>query len=196
MPMRLTVGTHYAGQTSWWLNGHNHSVVACAGRTFDSVTDATQAANDFKHGPPPQNSNSTRGRVAAGVGVPGTPSSRWRCRPTASRLNKTPDAPLKMCGPTPPHPVVLVRARRNLGATKARTHLETSFEVIEAIQLPSEAGPLEIRQHFVAMFAPSRCRRTALFCAQIAVKGGGQCVTVGIAASRPPASTIWRCQLH
>jgi len=48
MPMRLTVGTHYAGQTSWWLNGHNHSVVAWAGRTFDSMTDATQAANDFK----------------------------------------------------------------------------------------------------------------------------------------------------
>ena len=45
MPMRLTVGTHYAGQTSWWLNGHNHSVVAWAGRTFDSTTDATQAAN-------------------------------------------------------------------------------------------------------------------------------------------------------
>jgi hypothetical protein len=41
MPMRLTVGTHYAGQTSWWLNGQNHSVVAWAGRTFDSVTDAT-----------------------------------------------------------------------------------------------------------------------------------------------------------
>ena len=48
MPMRLTVGTHHAGQTSWWLNGHNHSVVAWAGRTFDSMTDATQAANDFK----------------------------------------------------------------------------------------------------------------------------------------------------
>ena len=48
MPMRLTVGTHYAGQTSWWLNGHNHSVVARAGRTFDSMTDATQAADDFK----------------------------------------------------------------------------------------------------------------------------------------------------
>ena len=28
MPMRLTVGTHYAGQTSWWLNGHNNTVVA------------------------------------------------------------------------------------------------------------------------------------------------------------------------
>ena len=48
MPVRLTVGTHYAGQTSWWLNGHNHSVVAWAGRTFDSMTDATQAADDFK----------------------------------------------------------------------------------------------------------------------------------------------------
>jgi hypothetical protein len=46
--MRLTVGTHYAGQTSWWLNGHNNSVVAWAGRTFDSVTDARQAADDFK----------------------------------------------------------------------------------------------------------------------------------------------------
>ena len=32
MPMRLTVGTHYAGQTSWWLNGHNNTVVAW-GRT-------------------------------------------------------------------------------------------------------------------------------------------------------------------
>ena len=48
MPMRLTVGTHYPGQTSWWLNGHNNSVVAWAGRTFDSVTDATHAADDFK----------------------------------------------------------------------------------------------------------------------------------------------------
>jgi uncharacterized protein YegP (UPF0339 family) len=48
MPMQLTVGTHYAGQTSWWLNGHNNTVVAWAGRTFDSVTDARKAADDFK----------------------------------------------------------------------------------------------------------------------------------------------------
>jgi uncharacterized protein YegP (UPF0339 family) len=48
MPMRLTVGTHYAGQTSWWLHGENNRVVAWAGRTFDSVADAKQAANDFK----------------------------------------------------------------------------------------------------------------------------------------------------
>ncbi len=48
MPMRLTVGTHYAGQTSWWLSGENNRVVAWAGRTFDSVTAATLAANDFK----------------------------------------------------------------------------------------------------------------------------------------------------
>jgi hypothetical protein len=28
MPMRLTVGTRYAGQTSWWLHGENNRVVA------------------------------------------------------------------------------------------------------------------------------------------------------------------------
>ena len=106
MPMRLTVGTHYAGQTSWWLNCHNHSVVAWAGRTFDSVTDATQAANDFKTWSATAEFEVYEGRVAAGVGVPGTPSSRWQCRPTASLQNRTPDAPLKMCGPTPPRPVV------------------------------------------------------------------------------------------
>ena len=46
--MRLIIGTHYAGQTSWWLNGENHRVVAWAGRTFDSVTEARRAADDFK----------------------------------------------------------------------------------------------------------------------------------------------------
>ena len=58
MPMRLTVGTHYAGQTSWWLNGHNHSVVAWAGRTFDSMTEPHRPPTTSKHGPPPQNSKS------------------------------------------------------------------------------------------------------------------------------------------
>jgi len=126
-----------------------------------------------------------RGRVAAGVGVPGTPSSRWQCRPTASPLNKTPDAPLKMYGPTPPRPVVPSPRSAKPRRDKARTHLETPFEVIEAIQLPSEAGPLEIRQHFVAMFAASRRRRTALFCAQIAGSLAGRApVSVDEAARR------------
>jgi uncharacterized protein YegP (UPF0339 family) len=48
MAMRLTVGTHYAGQTSWWLSGQNNRVVAWAGRTFDTVAGATRAADDFK----------------------------------------------------------------------------------------------------------------------------------------------------
>jgi uncharacterized protein len=45
--MRLIVGTHYVGQPSWWLIGLNNRVVAWAGRTFDSVTEARQAANCF-----------------------------------------------------------------------------------------------------------------------------------------------------
>jgi uncharacterized protein YegP (UPF0339 family) len=48
MTMRLTVGTHYAGQTTWWLIGQNNRVVAWARRTFDSVTGAGKAADDFK----------------------------------------------------------------------------------------------------------------------------------------------------
>jgi uncharacterized protein len=46
--MLLTVGAHYAGQTSWWLNGQNNRVVAWAGKTFASVTGARRAAEDFK----------------------------------------------------------------------------------------------------------------------------------------------------
>jgi uncharacterized protein YegP (UPF0339 family) len=30
MSMSLIVGTHYLGQTSWWLNAENHRVVAWA----------------------------------------------------------------------------------------------------------------------------------------------------------------------
>jgi uncharacterized protein YegP (UPF0339 family) len=48
MPMRLIVGTHYAGQVSWWFHGENRRVVAWAGRTFGSVRDAKRAAEDFK----------------------------------------------------------------------------------------------------------------------------------------------------
>jgi uncharacterized protein YegP (UPF0339 family) len=48
MAMSLIVGTHYLGQTSWWLNAENHRVVAWAGRTFDSAIAASQAADDFK----------------------------------------------------------------------------------------------------------------------------------------------------
>jgi uncharacterized protein YegP (UPF0339 family) len=48
MTMRLTVGTHSSGQTTWWLCGQNNRVVAWAGRTFDSVTEAAQSAFDFK----------------------------------------------------------------------------------------------------------------------------------------------------
>jgi uncharacterized protein len=48
MSMCLIVGTHYVGQTSWWLCAENHWVVAWAGRTFASVPDARWAAKDFK----------------------------------------------------------------------------------------------------------------------------------------------------
>lgn len=48
MSMSLIVGTHYLGQTSWWLNAENHRVVAWAGRTFDSTIEARRAADDFK----------------------------------------------------------------------------------------------------------------------------------------------------
>jgi uncharacterized protein YegP (UPF0339 family) len=48
MPMRLIVGTHYAGQVSWWLHGDNRRVVGWAGRTFDSVHGAKRAAEHFK----------------------------------------------------------------------------------------------------------------------------------------------------
>ena len=50
MSMSLIVGTHYLGQTSWWLNAENHRVVAWAGRTFDSTIEARRAADDAAHG--------------------------------------------------------------------------------------------------------------------------------------------------
>ncbi len=67
--MRLIIGTHYAGQTSWWLNGENHRVVAWAGRTFDSVTEARRAADDFK-----------RCSTAAEFEVYDTAHGSWRWR--------------------------------------------------------------------------------------------------------------------
>jgi uncharacterized protein YegP (UPF0339 family) len=48
MIMRLIVGTHQAGHTTWWLTGQNNRVVAWAGRTFESMTEAGKAADDFK----------------------------------------------------------------------------------------------------------------------------------------------------
>jgi len=103
--MRLIIGTHYAGQTSWWLNGENHRVVAWAGRTFDSVTEARRAAHDFKRCSTTAEFEVYDTAMAGGVGVPGTRSSRWQYRPTALLPNRTPDAPLRACGPTYAHPV-------------------------------------------------------------------------------------------
>jgi uncharacterized protein YegP (UPF0339 family) len=71
MPMRMTVGAHYAGQVSWWLHGENRRVLAWAGRMFDSADDAKRAAEGF-----------TRSAAAADFDIyEGTHGSwRWRAR--------------------------------------------------------------------------------------------------------------------
>ena len=101
MSMSLIVGTHYVGQTSWWLNAENHRVVAWAGRTFDSAMRPGGPQTISKHVRLPRNSKSMMRRMAGGAGVPGTPDSRWLYRPPALPLDRMPDAQPRPCGPEP-----------------------------------------------------------------------------------------------
>ena len=74
MPMSLIVGTHYVGQTSWWMNAENHRVVALAGKTFDSVIEARRAADDFR-----------KCSATAEIEVHEAAYGRWRWRAWHSR---------------------------------------------------------------------------------------------------------------
>jgi uncharacterized protein len=46
----FSVGNTQGGEPSWWLYGDNNRMVAWAGETFDSTSNATRAANAFKAG--------------------------------------------------------------------------------------------------------------------------------------------------
>ena len=48
--MYFTVASTQGGKPSWWLYSSNGKMVAWAGETFDSASNATRAANDFKIG--------------------------------------------------------------------------------------------------------------------------------------------------
>lgn len=48
--MYFSVGNTRRGEPSWWLYADNHRMVAWAGETFDSESNATRAANAFKAG--------------------------------------------------------------------------------------------------------------------------------------------------
>jgi uncharacterized protein YegP (UPF0339 family) len=74
MSMSLIVGTHYLGQTSWWLNAENHRVVAWAGRTFHSAIEARRAADDFR-----------RCSATAEFEIHDAAHGRWRWRAWHSR---------------------------------------------------------------------------------------------------------------
>ncbi len=76
MSMSLIVGTHYLGQTSWWLNAENHRVVAWAGRTFDSEIEARRAAENFKRCSATAEFEIHDAAQGSSAGVPGTPDSR------------------------------------------------------------------------------------------------------------------------
>ncbi len=48
--MYFSVGDTQGGEPSWWLYGDNNRMVAWAGETFDSQSNATRAAKAFKAG--------------------------------------------------------------------------------------------------------------------------------------------------
>jgi uncharacterized protein len=48
--MRFSVGNTQGGEPSWWLYGNNGEMVAWAGETFASTSNATRAAEAFKVG--------------------------------------------------------------------------------------------------------------------------------------------------
>ena len=48
--MYFSVGNTQGGEPSWWLYGNNNRMVAWAGETFESQSNAHRAANDFKAG--------------------------------------------------------------------------------------------------------------------------------------------------
>lgn len=48
--MYFTVANTQGGEPSWWLYGNNNRMVAWAGETFDSASNATRAAQAFKLG--------------------------------------------------------------------------------------------------------------------------------------------------
>lgn len=50
MPMRFRVLNTQGGQPSWWLYGGNNQMVAWAGETFASTSNANRAAQAFKLG--------------------------------------------------------------------------------------------------------------------------------------------------
>lgn len=50
MTMRFSVGNNTSGQPSWWLYGGNGEMVAWAGETFASTSNAQRAAAAFKAG--------------------------------------------------------------------------------------------------------------------------------------------------
>lgn len=48
--MYFSVGNDQGGQPSWWLYAANNKMVAWAGETFDSTSNAERAARSFKAG--------------------------------------------------------------------------------------------------------------------------------------------------
>lgn len=48
--MYFKVGNTQSGKPSWWLYGDNHEMVAWAGETFYSTSNAQRAAESFKVG--------------------------------------------------------------------------------------------------------------------------------------------------
>ncbi|WP_426325714.1 hypothetical protein [Microbacterium sp. E-13] len=50
MAMRFSAGESTTGNYSWWLYGGNNEMVAWAGESFDSSSNATRAAEAFKAG--------------------------------------------------------------------------------------------------------------------------------------------------
>lgn len=48
--MYFHVGNTKGGKPSWWLYGGNNEMVAWAGQTFDSTTNAKRAAESFRVG--------------------------------------------------------------------------------------------------------------------------------------------------
>jgi hypothetical protein len=103
MPMSLIVGTHYLGQTSWWLNAENHRV-GREGRSIQRLTPA-RPPTISRNVRPQRNSKSMMRRMAGGAGVPDTPDSRWLYRPPALPPDRMPDAQPRACAPGPRHPV-------------------------------------------------------------------------------------------
>ncbi|KQV73864.1 hypothetical protein ASC61_01910 [Aeromicrobium sp. Root344] len=67
--MYFKVGPTESGASSWWLYSGNHEMVAWAGETFASSSNASRAANSFKVG-----ASSARYEIYEDAG------SKWRWR--------------------------------------------------------------------------------------------------------------------